>query len=242
MLDHAGVGVDDDRARARPHDARDRCPGCAPARAREWRPRGRSGTMPSARLSHCASWPASLHGSRVRCSPGTPLRARCARKGRRRMRRPYRSMHGPPVSPFSCLRVSSLGRVSARGACVAPTGLGTIRCVSFLLSAGLLSRARQRPWRMRRPVAAARVSSSLLWRGREGIVGEIDRRHGRYGRRVRRGWYLGERFGFMTAFMLSMVATGVGMYLAPPHVTGLFLMALAPVHRHRWTATALNDA
>lgn len=26
------------------------------------------------------------------------------------------------------------------------------------------------------------------------------------------GWYLGERFGFMTAFMLSMVGTGVGMY------------------------------
>ena len=26
------------------------------------------------------------------------------------------------------------------------------------------------------------------------------------------GWWLGERFGFMTAFMLSMVGTGVGMY------------------------------
>jgi hypothetical protein len=26
------------------------------------------------------------------------------------------------------------------------------------------------------------------------------------------GWWLGERVGFMTAFMLSMVGTGIGMY------------------------------
>lgn len=66
---------------------------------------------------------------------------------------------------------------------------------------------------MRRPVAAARVSSSLLWRGREGIVEKlIVGMGGTVGGYV--GWYLGERFGFMTAFMLSMVATGVGMYLA----------------------------
>ena len=26
------------------------------------------------------------------------------------------------------------------------------------------------------------------------------------------GWWLGDRVGFMTAFMLSMVGTGVGMY------------------------------
>ena len=25
------------------------------------------------------------------------------------------------------------------------------------------------------------------------------------------GWYAGSRFGFMTAFMLSMVGTGIGM-------------------------------
>ena len=28
------------------------------------------------------------------------------------------------------------------------------------------------------------------------------------------GWYLGDRFGFMTAFMLSMVGTGAGIYFA----------------------------
>jgi hypothetical protein len=28
------------------------------------------------------------------------------------------------------------------------------------------------------------------------------------------GWYLGDRCGFMTAFMLSMVGTGAGMYVA----------------------------
>jgi hypothetical protein len=26
------------------------------------------------------------------------------------------------------------------------------------------------------------------------------------------GWFLGAKFGFMTAFMLSMVGTGFGMY------------------------------
>jgi hypothetical protein len=26
------------------------------------------------------------------------------------------------------------------------------------------------------------------------------------------GWWLGERVGFMTAFFLSMIGTGVGMY------------------------------
>jgi uncharacterized membrane protein YjjB (DUF3815 family) len=28
------------------------------------------------------------------------------------------------------------------------------------------------------------------------------------------GWWLGERFGIMTAFALSMVGTGIGMYYA----------------------------
>lgn len=28
------------------------------------------------------------------------------------------------------------------------------------------------------------------------------------------GWALGEKFGFMTAFILSMIGTGVGMYYA----------------------------
>ena len=28
------------------------------------------------------------------------------------------------------------------------------------------------------------------------------------------GWYLGATIGFMTAFSLSMVGTGVGMYIA----------------------------
>jgi uncharacterized membrane protein YeaQ/YmgE (transglycosylase-associated protein family) len=27
-------------------------------------------------------------------------------------------------------------------------------------------------------------------------------------------WFAGERFGFMTAFMVSMVGTGVGIYVA----------------------------
>ena len=26
------------------------------------------------------------------------------------------------------------------------------------------------------------------------------------------GWWLGESYGFMTAFMVSMVGTGIGMY------------------------------
>ena len=28
------------------------------------------------------------------------------------------------------------------------------------------------------------------------------------------GWFAAERFGFMTAFMVSMVGTGVGIYVA----------------------------
>jgi len=28
------------------------------------------------------------------------------------------------------------------------------------------------------------------------------------------GWYAAERFGFMTAFIVSMVGTGVGIYVA----------------------------
>jgi len=36
------------------------------------------------------------------------------------------------------------------------------------------------------------------------------------------GWWLGARFGMMTAFMLSMVGTGLGLYLARRIVSTYF--------------------
>jgi hypothetical protein len=58
-----------------------------------------------------------------------------------------------------------------------------------------------------------RLWSSSLRRGREDTVEKLIVGLGAtIGGYV--GWYLGDRFGFMTAFMLSMVGTGAGMYLA----------------------------